>query len=192
MLLHGSEVRQQKMKLEARSWNLEVKQRRSFLPALNGFTLIEAVIVIAILAILAYVSAVSFTPALSYKKVAAAAKIRSDIQYAQSLAMMTRQSCGVTFSGNTYTVFENASASDPAVDPVTRQDYTISMNSGDYAGVTISANFGGTSVVQFDREGTPTDGSSSALPSAESSRRVTVGGDVYVVVAQNTGRVSVQ
>ncbi len=158
----------------------------------RGFTLIEAVMVIAILGILAYVSAVSFTPALSYKKAAAAAKIRSDIQYAQSLAMMTRQTCGVTFSGNTYTVFENSSTSDPAVDPVTQQDYTVTMNSGDYAGVTISTNFGGTSVIQFDREGTPTDGSGSALPSAESSRRVTVGGDVYVVVAQNTGRVSVQ
>lgn len=157
-----------------------------------GFTLIEAIMVIAILAILAYVSAASFTPALSYKKAAAAAKIRSDLQYAQSLAMMTRQACGVTFSGNTYVVFENGSASDPAVDPVTRQDYTISMDSGDYAGVTISTDFGGTSVVQFDREGTPTDGNGSALPSAESSRRVTVGGDVYVVVAQNTGRVSVQ
>jgi prepilin-type N-terminal cleavage/methylation domain-containing protein len=158
----------------------------------RGFTLIEAVLVIAILAILTYVSVVSFTPALSYKKAAAAAKIRSDIQYAQSLAMMTRQSCGITFSGNTYTVFENGNTYDPAVDPVTRQDYTISMNSSDYAGVTISSDFGGTSVVQFDREGTPTDGSGSALPLAESSRRVTVGGDVYVVVTQNTGRVSVQ
>lgn len=158
----------------------------------KGFTLIEAIILIAIIAILAYVSGASFTPALSYKKAAAAAKIRSDIQYAQSLAMMTRQVCGVTFSGNTYTVFENGSTSDPAVDPVTRQDYTVTMDSGDYAGVIITTDFGGTSVIRFDREGIPSDGNGSALPSAEANRRVTVGGEVYVVVTQNTGRVAVQ
>ena len=157
-----------------------------------GFTLIEAVILLTILAILAYVSGASFTQVLSFKKAAAAAKIRSDIQYAQSLAMLTRQNCGLIFSGNSYTVFENGNTTDPAMDPVTQKNYTVTMNSGDYAGVTISANFGGTQVIQFDRKGFPFDGNGAPLSSAQGNRQVTVLGDVYVVVAQNTGRVSVQ
>ncbi len=167
------------------------RKNKSQTPIL-GFSLIELLILIVILGILTYVSVVSYTPALNFRKASAAAKIRSDLQYAQSLAMLTRQTCGLTFSGNTYTVFENGNTTDPAKDPVTQQDYTVAMNSGDYAGITLSANFGGTSVIQFDREGTPTDGNGTSLTSAESNRRVTVGGDVYVGVTPTTGRVSLQ
>jgi len=165
--------------------------------AKTGFTLVEAIIVIAIFAILAFVSGANYTGTLSYKRAAASAKILSDIQYAQSLAMLTRQTCGLIFNNeaNTYTVFENGDPEDPAVDPVTQQDYIVVMNSGDYAGVTVEAYFAGvgdvTNVIQFDREGIPSDGNGDPLNPLVSHRWVIVLSGLFVVVQPNTGRVDI-
>jgi prepilin-type N-terminal cleavage/methylation domain-containing protein len=156
----------------------------------KGFSLLEMVMVIVIMAILAIAAVVSFSHLTSIRVSEAANKLKADIQYAQSLAMKTRVRCGVIFSGNSYTVFENNDTADPAVDPLNQRNYIVNFNTGEFRGVTItSVNFGGTPVVKFDREGTPYDGNDVALPSAVANRRVALNNNTYVVVAATTGQV---
>jgi Tfp pilus assembly protein FimT len=158
--------------------------------------MIEVVMVIVILGVLAAIAAVNYSTVPSARLTAAANKLKADMQYAQTLAMNTNEDCGVTFSGNTYTVFENDNTADPAADPLTKQDYTVTFNAGRFLGITItSATFGATTVLKFDREGSPEDGSGNALPSAAASRRVVLTNgtnSTNVTVNQTTGTVLIE
>lgn len=156
----------------------------------KGFTTIELIIVILIIGIMAAVTIINSNPLTDIRIGSAANKLKADIQYAQSLAMKTRVRCGVIFSGNSYTVFENNDTANPAADPLTGENYSVNFNSGDFSGVTItSANFGGTQVVKFDREGTPYDGNNNPLPNSLANRRVVLNSNIYIEVAANTGEI---
>ncbi len=160
-------------------------------PHFRGFTLIEIIMVIVLLGVMAAIVALEYAPVTRVRTRAAADKLKADMQFAQSLALERRVTCGVSFSGNTYTVFQNTVAT-PATDPLTKQNYVVSFNAGEYQGVTItSATFGATTAVQFDREGIPSDGSGNALPSAQTGRQVILNGSTSVIVTQTTGKVTI-
>lgn len=167
-----------------------------------GFTLVEAVLIILLVMILAagvFPRAGNMTGA---KAAAAARKLQSDIAYAQQLAMVQNLRYRVYFNtppqtpASGYAVVNDADgnatwgeAGEFAVDPVTGGNLSVALNTGDYAGITISAvGFTG-SYVEFNSLGVPSDGG--AVWVAAKSVSVTGGGTTRSVAVQHeTGRIS--
>jgi len=121
----------------------------------KGFTLIELVLVIAILGVLSIGVA---TMVINYKSsyiYTASQKVRSDIEYARSLATMKQGTVyGVFFNDSTdqYTVYRT-NISNPFQDPLTKQDFLETFIK--FPGVTIT---GGNYTVEFNKFGAPTTG----------------------------------
>jgi len=153
-------------------------------PARGGFTLVELIVVVVILAIAAamVVPYASGTGEMSCQ--AAARRLMADLEYAQNQAIVTQTTIKVTFdsSSNSYTV---ANQSGPLIHPITKKDYVVDFDTEDtLKGITISAvAFGGGAEVSFSALGAPDLGGSVDLAAGSSTYRVTV--------APVTGRVSV-
>ncbi|MDO8426151.1 MAG: prepilin-type N-terminal cleavage/methylation domain-containing protein [Deltaproteobacteria bacterium] len=194
----------------------------------KGFTIIELVFVLILMAVVAAVaSPMIFRGPSSVTTPALARKIRDDIRYAQSLALIRSNldspastepaflyrisfntvdaSCTGT---NRYSITNDAdrdnnwgenpnesNAVESARSPATGQDYyCVQMDSGDYSGFTISADFGGSApgVLEFDNSGIPYDSDGVKL-TASKSVVVSKGGQTEtIVVTPNTGMVSIQ
>ncbi|MFH0777646.1 MAG: prepilin-type N-terminal cleavage/methylation domain-containing protein, partial [Candidatus Eisenbacteria bacterium] len=73
----------------------------------RGFTLVELVVVMVLIAVVVAVSYVKLADHDEMKLHGASRKIISDVRYAQSLALARRTRAGVTFniSDNNYSVF---------------------------------------------------------------------------------------
>ncbi len=134
----------------------------------HGFTLIELVVIIIVLAIIAAVAIPRLGDVTSMKSGAAAEKIKSDIRYAQELAMTQNRSYRVYFNASPapasgYAVVNDADgdgnwgeAGEFAPDPTGKGNLSVTLNSGDYAGVTASLSAG--SYISFNSLGRPTTG----------------------------------
>ncbi|HEX7078191.1 MAG TPA: prepilin-type N-terminal cleavage/methylation domain-containing protein [Candidatus Eisenbacteria bacterium] len=161
-----------------------------------GFTLVEAVIVMTLLGILAWVAYPKLTATGEIRLDAAARRVAADLRYAQSRAIGTRVVHGLLFEtgANRYTVYAPTVAT-PAVDPGDRAkplrvDFARRT---EYKGVTlVSATFGATSGVSFDYFGVPRD--TSGVDLAASGRVVLTyqGLSDTVLVAPGTGKVTVK
>lgn len=162
----------------------------------QGFTLIEAVMMLLILSILAVVAIPQVGNMAGTRASATARKVQSDIAYAQSLAMTRNLPHRVYFNtapapASGYAVVNDADgdgnwgeAGEFVADPVNLgANLSVTLNAGSYAGVTISGgSFAGT-FVHFNTLGVPTVGGT-----------VTVsGGGVpkTVAVQPETGSVSI-
>lgn len=133
----------------------------------HGFTLIELVIIIVLLAILAAVAIPRMGDVASTKAAATAEKIKSDIRYAQELAMTQNRSYRVYFNASPapasgYAVVNDANnngtwgeAGEFAPDPTGKGNLSVTLNSGDYAGVTASSSV---NPIEFNSLGRPTGG----------------------------------
>lgn len=163
----------------------------------QGFTLIEAVMVLLILSILAVVAIPQVGNMAGTRASATARKIQSDIAYAQSLAMTRNLPHRVYFNAapapaNGYAVVNDANGNgswglDPgefATDPANAgANLSVTLNAGNYAGVTISGgSFAGT-FVHFNTLGVPTAGGTVIVSGGGISQTV--------AVQQETGRVSI-
>ena len=139
------------------------KSRKSF--AARGFTLIELIMVIVILASLAVVASPFLQNIPNIRAQMAAFKLRSDIRYAQLLAIQSSVRSRVVFNSGTHSYQlerDNGSGTFIAVmNPATRQNYTVTLNSGDFQGVTFSVvqlaspAAGNPNIVVFDALGAP-------------------------------------
>jgi len=161
-----------------------------------GFSLVELIIVITIMAILAWVAYPKLTVTTEIKLDAAARRVAADLRYAQNRSIGTRVVHGLLFdaSAEKYTVFAPTPAT-AAVDPADRAkplsvDFT---RRPEYQGVTIvSATFGTTPGVKFDYFGVPRD--TAGVDIAATGRIVLTCGALAdtVEVAPGTGKVTVR
>lgn len=72
----------------------------------RGFTLVELLIVIALVAVILAIAAPSFTSTVAKKRLeGVAAELATDIQYARSEAAQRNAAVGVVFESNCYTVY---------------------------------------------------------------------------------------
>ncbi|NQT47143.1 MAG: prepilin-type N-terminal cleavage/methylation domain-containing protein [Candidatus Omnitrophica bacterium] len=132
--------------------------------SLAGFTLIELLMVMAIIAVLAFVAAAMMVDMPTMRLDMATRKIQSDIRYAQSLAISTQGWTGILFSAanDNYIVYTDGTGATPAgwavaTDPRTRGNYTVQLNANEFEDVDITIvsfntiNFG----LIFDKWGNP-------------------------------------
>ena len=143
----------------------------------GGFTIIEILIVVVILAVVAMTAIPMISSAASIQVRSAASMIAADLEYAKSLAI----SKGASFS----VVFDTVTDSYKIVDgegetishPVKKGfDYVVDLQDEGLERVEISsADFGGDCQVQFDYLGSPDNG-----------------GDVVVRAAGDTVTISVE
>ncbi|MBI3604422.1 MAG: prepilin-type N-terminal cleavage/methylation domain-containing protein, partial [Nitrospirae bacterium] len=129
----------------------------------KGFTLIELVIVLVVLAIMAAGVNVLIGDTTSTKAYGTARKIQSDIIFAQESAMTHRVHYRVRFTSSTGYTVEQCSPScwGPVIDPSTNTSpFVVTLNSGSYSGVTLDWPTGFTgNYIEFNSAGTPLDGS---------------------------------
>ena len=149
-----------------------------------GFTLVEILVVVVILAIAAAVVVPHILDTGDFQAVAAARLVACDLQYAQNVAITSQVPVTVTFdvSGNSYTL---SNASGPLIHPMSKTAYTADFDTaGGFEQFNVlSASFGGTAAVTFDELGTP---------SSPGTITLQAGPYMYVIsVAAATGRVSV-
>lgn len=150
----------------------------------GGFTMVELIVVMVILAILAVV-VIPYAVGYSGLRARSAARmVMADLEYAQSEAIVTQVPVTVTFdvASDSYTV---SNASGPLIHPITKSAYEVRLDqSRGMSDVTIaSASFGVGSAVTFDVLGAPDSSGTVA---------VAAGADTYyVTVKPVTGRVTV-
>ncbi len=141
---------------------------------MRGFTLIEVVIVLTILAIVSAIAVPRFTNAQArYRTDAAAARIMADLAFAQRQARFTSERRRIDFdlTLNKYALVRvNGEESDTILDVVELADEP-------YQATIFSANFGGDSSIEFDGFGTPDSGGSVKVQVGTHQRTVSLAAD---------------
>jgi len=136
----------------------------------QGYTLIELVMVMVIIAILSVAIMVSISSYKTQHLRAAADRILSDLNYAKNIAEISNKWMGITFStvSNSYSLYETDGITDTTIKDTSNsgRDYTIVL-ANDYSGVIISSvNIGSGTKVEFNPRGMPfTDKTAGALGS---------------------------
>jgi type II secretory pathway pseudopilin PulG len=156
----------------------------------KAFTLIELVMIIVLIGIIAVVVAPKLGDVTSTKAAAFRDKLRADIRYAQNLAMTQNRRYRVYFNtapspNPGYVVVNDANgngtwgeAGESAQDPGGGGNLSVTLNAGQYAGITVSTPAGG--FVEFNSLGVPT---------AAATLTINPGGQTVTIIAQ-TGAVN--
>lgn len=150
----------------------------------KAFTLVEVLVVVAILAIAGAMIVPYVLDTGDFQAVSAARLIACDLQYAQNAAITFQTPVTVTFdvSGNSYTL---SNASGALIHPMTKAAYATDFGATDGFGRLgiVSAAFGGSAAVTFDELGTPDSPGAITLQAGPYSYEVSV--------AAATGRITV-
>ncbi|MBI3463945.1 MAG: prepilin-type N-terminal cleavage/methylation domain-containing protein [Planctomycetes bacterium] len=181
-----------------RSWELQRHEqhtrppRPSAAPASTGFTLVETLIVVVLMAILASVVLPASTSSANSQLRAAASVLGGDIQYVQAEAVHTGQTLQIDFPGdNEYRaigpdingdgqpdLLQHPQADSPAHYNQLKKysEFVVNFDEpGPLRGVTIgSAQFGGKPRLEFGKYGEPTSGGEVMLRCQGSQVRITV------------------
>lgn len=149
----------------------------------RGFTLIESLVMLALIGFLTAVLLISMTNLFSYRAKAASRLLVSDLLYARKTAETTQVKSGVIFYPlqDKYVVYSSTFTT-PIVDPVNRKPMIRDFTKGEHRNVNIvSAAFpAGTEYIEFDPLGRNFSGGKAVLQ---------YGSDSYSVwVEDNTGR----
>ncbi len=157
----------------------------------KGFTLIELVIIIVVLIIIAAVAIPRMVEVASTKAAATAEKLKSNIRYAQELSMTQNRRYRVYFNTSPspaagYAVVNNADgdanwgeAGEFAPDPAGIGNLSVTLNTGDYAGVTVSTPAGG--YIEFNSLGRPTVGGGVTITVSPGSYTLTISAETGAV-----------
>ncbi len=160
----------------------------------GGFTLVELLIVIAIIAIAAFTAIPMMSSAASVQIRSAANMLTADLEYAKSMSISRAQNYSVVFDKNTESYWIEDQDDNKLLHPVKKGFfYEINFqNDGRLNKVDIvSADFDGTSEVKFDYLGSPYNGSGGPLNSGVI--RLQAGGTTTTVTVEPvTGFVSIQ
>lgn len=160
----------------------------------SGFTLVELLIVIVIIAIAALTAIPMMSSAASVQIRSAANMIAADLEYAKSMAISRAQYFSVVFDKNTESYWIEDQSGNVLPHPVKKGfDYVIDFqNDGRLNKVDIAdVDFDGTNEVKFDYLGSPWNGSSTPLNSGVISLQAG-GTTTTVIVEPVTGFVSIQ
>jgi len=160
----------------------------------QGFTLVELILLIALIGILAWLAVPRLGAFHEIKLDTAARRVAADLRYAQGLSMTRRERHGVLFEPavSRYTVLDAASRT-PVENPMDRgRPLLVDFHgSGECQGVSIvSADFGGTPGVTFDFFGVPRDTSGRELATPGQILLSYEGMTAAVAIAPGTGKVS--
>lgn len=142
----------------------------------KGFTIIELIMVIVLIGIIAVFAATRLGDVTDTKAGTFVDKLRADIRYAQNLAMTRNQRYRVYFNGSGggapasgYSVVNN-STGETALDPAGGGNLIVTLNTGNYAGITVSTPAGG--FIEFNALGAPT--AAATLTISPSGQQVTI------------------
>jgi len=121
-----------------------------------GFTLVELIVVMVIMAIAAAIIVANATGTDDVRAISAAKMVAMDMEYAQNVAVTHQAPVTVAFNtgAGTYTL---SNASGPLIHPMSKAAYTIdfpAMSGFSNVGIA-SANFAGGPSVTFDEFGSP-------------------------------------
>jgi prepilin-type N-terminal cleavage/methylation domain-containing protein len=160
----------------------------------GGFTLVELLIVIAIITIAALTAIPMMSSAASVQIRSAANMLTADLEYAKSMAISRAQYFSVVFDKDTESYRIEDQNGNVIPHPVKKGfDYVIDFqNDGRLNKVDIvDADFDATSEVKFDYLGSPYNGNSTPLNSGVISLQAG-GATTTVIVEAVTGFISVQ
>lgn len=165
---------------------------------MKGYTLIELLVSMVIIAIIALVGAIVFNSFRTQHLWSAAERVGSDLRYARNLALATGRWHGVEFfphPANSYYVYETDGATDTTLkDPTdsSRNHYVV-LNSV-YQNIIISgANIQSGSKVEFSPLGQPFDDKNGSPLAGEGTVSLSDGGaTVTVRIVPEVGRVYLQ
>jgi len=121
----------------------------------RGFSLLELVFVMAIMAILAAIAVPRYGQAIARHQVAMAARrVAADLEYAAARAGTSSSSLTVVFSpgANRYQMSGVPDLRDPS------RDYTVVLTDSPFRSSMASADFGGDSSIVFNGYGVPDSG----------------------------------
>jgi MSHA pilin protein MshC len=132
----------------------------------KGFTLLELVVVLIVIAILSVFVAQKIGNVTSMKAAAFVKKLRADIRYAQNVAMTRNRRARVYFNSagtapllGYAVVIDGAAGLCNAFTPVESPDrsgnLTVTLGSGDFAGITITTAPPSPACLEYDSLGTP-------------------------------------
>lgn len=137
-----------------------------------GFTLIESVIVMAVVGILSIIVIIAINNAMSGVQLTSAAdKVVSDLRYAQTMANGVGAWYGVSFEvapGNRYYVYTTTGTIDTPAENPGKRGHSFVTNLGTDFGVTISSvSIAGGRKVEFNPYQTPYNDRTGAVLSTE-------------------------
>ncbi|MBT3182320.1 MAG: prepilin-type N-terminal cleavage/methylation domain-containing protein [Deltaproteobacteria bacterium] len=144
----------------------------------GGFTVLELVITISLLVILSTAAMVGIS--VTGTEIDSVSKIlRSNIQYAQDMAMTNGSSYGMrSIDSTSYEIFDGTPGT-PAVSPLTNNDLVVDMSPVQF--------FGSVTTITFDSNGIPDNSANETIQLTEGdhSRTLTVSSDTGVVDLSN-------
>lgn len=167
--------------------------RHKIIDRKGGFTIIELVMVIVLIAIMAALAIPKFDSYYAIKLGGAARKLLFDIRYAQRLAIAQHDSYGVEFNtaANTYRIYK-VSDNSTAIEPLSRSSFLVDYTANtEFKDIDItSVNFGGTTKIAFSSLGVPKNGSGVDLSVNGTVTISYKGSSQTITVIPNTGKAS--
>ena len=140
-----------------------------------GFTLVEILVVLVIVAIAGAMVVPMFFGLGGMEAMSAARIIASDLQYAQNVAVTSQTQVAVAFNLASDS-YELSNTSGPLKHPMTNADYLVDMRSqhGFEQLDIVSVSFEGSTTVTFDELGSPDNGGSITVRGGSEVYRIDV------------------
>ena len=155
----------------------------------KGFTLIEIILMVIIMAILAVTISTNMGGFRTMKVSSAARKVASDLRYAQQLSTTKQIIHGLEFTATGYSVYENDTPGDWANNPQGGGDFIIDYTTGELEGITVATNLQN-DIVKFNSSGEALQDDGAPLPVGSTVTLNYQGEFKTVTIVPDTGKVS--